>query len=68
MIERSTWATPVREEIGISSPHTATPTGLRLEGSTTGEYSFAHHRHRRDVWNFGSLTSPCDGLILSKTD
>jgi hypothetical protein len=25
-------------------------------------------RGRRDVWNFGSLTGTCDGLILSKTD
>ena len=68
MIERSTWATPVREEIDISSPHTATLTGLRLAGGTTGEHVFGAPADQRDVWNFGSLTGTCDGLILSKTD
>jgi hypothetical protein len=68
MIERPTWATPVREEIDISSPHTATLTGLRLAGGMTGEHVFGAHRFRRDVWNFGSLTGTCDGFILSRTD
>jgi hypothetical protein len=68
MIERSTWATPVREEIDISSPHTATLTGLRLAGGTTGEHVFGVQRLRRDVWNLGSLTGTCYGFILSRTD
>ncbi len=38
MIYRSYQATPVREEIVISSPHTATPTGLWLGGIGSADY------------------------------
>jgi hypothetical protein len=37
MIYRSSWATPVREESVLSSPHAATLTGLWLGGNWSGK-------------------------------